>query len=42
MLEMVLLSYAGDGVAGATWPRRDVDIDYAGDGAAGRLGCDAM
>jgi hypothetical protein len=27
MLEMMLLSHAGDDVTGATWPRRNVDTE---------------
>jgi hypothetical protein len=34
MLITVLLSQAGDSIAEATWPWRDVYVSHAGDGAA--------
>jgi hypothetical protein len=51
MLVMVLSSHAGNGAAGATWPRRDVNVESCWRwrcrvmlvmALPGRLGYDAM
>jgi hypothetical protein len=48
MLATVLSCHAGDGAAGVSWPRRDVDVEscwrwcYRGDLAAVRYRCRVM
>jgi hypothetical protein len=34
MLATMLMSHAGDDIAGVTWPQRDIDLSHPGDNAA--------